>query len=161
MLYFRPYGPATPGHIHHWLGNGLSAGRKRLDSWLGALGDRLEVVDVEGGTAYVLTEDVDELMAARPTNAVRLLPGHDQWVIGPGTKDHHIVPPSRRATVTRKANLVIAGGVVSGTWSVEDEEVAVTWFHERGTPPQIVIEAEVDKLAALLDRPLRPTLATG
>ena len=41
-------------------------------------------VDVEGETAYVLSEDVDELMATPATEAVRLLPGHDQWVIGSG-----------------------------------------------------------------------------
>ncbi len=161
VSYFRTYGPATPSHIHYWLGNGLSAGRKRLDSWLTALGNRLEVINVEGESAYVLAEDIDELMAARPRNAVRLLPGHDQWVIGPGTKDPHIVPPARRTPVTRKANLVIAGGVVSGTWTAKNDEIAVTWFQECGTPPRNALEKEVSKLGALLDRPLRPTLATA
>lgn len=51
MSYFRTYGPATPGHVHYWLGAGLSAGRKRLNSWLGVLRDRLQAVDVEGQTA--------------------------------------------------------------------------------------------------------------
>ena len=30
--YLRTYGPATLDHIHYWLGDGLSAGRKRLDA---------------------------------------------------------------------------------------------------------------------------------
>lgn len=156
--YFRTYGPATRDHIHYWLGNGLSAGRKRLDSWLTILGDRLEAVDIEGQTAYILSEDVDELMAARPTNAVRLLPGHDQWVIGPSTKDEHVVPPARRTPVTRKANLVVAGGVVSGTWSLRGGEVTLTWFGEHGKPPLIALDQEVSRLATLLNRSLTPTV---
>ena len=59
--YLRTYGPATFDHIHYWLGDGLSAGRKRLDRWLAELGDRLVAVDVEGTTAYVVREDVDSL----------------------------------------------------------------------------------------------------
>ena len=65
--YFRAYGPATPDHIQYWLGNGLSAGRKRLQSWLAGLADRLVAVDVDGERAYVLSEDLDELMTAQVT----------------------------------------------------------------------------------------------
>ena len=36
--YFRTYGPATVDHVHYWLGDGLSAGRKRLDNWISGLG---------------------------------------------------------------------------------------------------------------------------
>ena len=111
--YLRAYGPATAEHVHYWLGNGLSAGRKRIDGWLAALSGRLVPVDVAGTTAYVVREDVDDLAATLPSEAVRFLPGHDQWVMGPGTKDQHVTPPSRRDLVTRKANLVIVGGVVS------------------------------------------------
>jgi hypothetical protein len=46
MAYLRAYGPATPDHVHYWLGSGLSAGRRRLDSWMSGLGDRLVAVDV-------------------------------------------------------------------------------------------------------------------
>lgn len=157
--YFRTYGPATAEHIHYWLGAGLSAGRKRLDSWLAALRGHLEKVEIEGETAFVLAEDADELAATPPTEAVRLLPGHDQWVLGPGTKDEHLVPPARRAPVTRKANLVIAGGVVSGTWAVTAEQVTVAWFEENGKPPLGALEEQVARLAGILDRPL--SLAPG
>lgn len=159
--YFRAYGPATPGHVHYWLGDGLSAGTKRLHSWLTGLGDRLAEVDIAGESAYVLSEDVDALMAARPSTAVRLLPGHDQWVIGPGTKDAHVVPPARRTTVTRKANLVVAAGVVSGTWSAKDDELAVTWFGESGCAPRDALMDEAARLSAILGRPLTPTVDIG
>jgi DNA glycosylase AlkZ-like len=159
--YFRAYGPATPDHIHYWLGNGLSAGSKRLQSWLTSMSHRLVEVEVAGESAYVLDDDVDELMATRPTKALRLLPGHDQWVMGPGTKDEHVVPPGRRSPVTRKANLVVAGGVVSGTWSATSGEVRVTWFGENGQPPRRALEEEVTRLSGLLDRALEPTIEIG
>lgn len=125
--------------------------------WAGMKG-QLVAVDVEGETAYVVSEDVDPLMAARPTGAVRFLPGHDQWVIGSGTKDEHVVPAAHRAPVTRKANLVVASGVVSGTWLVKGGEVEVTWFEGNGAPPRKALEQQVDKLATLTGRPLRSTL---
>jgi hypothetical protein len=121
----------------------------------------LQAVDIEGETAYVLTEHVDELLAARPVDAVRLLPGHDQWVLGPGTQDEHVVPPAHRTPVTRKANLVLAGGVVRGTWSGTGEELRVHWFAQHDPPPREALEEEVSRLATLLDRPLRTTVEIG
>jgi hypothetical protein len=152
--YLRTYGPATFGHVHHWLGDGLSAGRKRLDAWLSELRDQLVAVEVEGTTAYVVREDVDSLVAARPSDAVRLLPGHDQWVMGPGTKDVHVVPPSRRDPVTRKANPVIVGGVVCGTWARKGDELTVGWLDDR-PPPRAPLEQEAARLGGILGRDLR------
>lgn len=157
--YFRAYGPATHDHIHHWLGEGLSAGRKRLQSWVAGLEHRLVAVDVDGEPAYVLGEDVDELLTTQATDSLRLLPGHDQWVMGPGTKDVHVVPPARRTPVTRKANLVVVGGVVTGTWSTRGEEVVVTWFSENGKPPRKALEKECSRLATILGRPLQVAVA--
>ena len=156
VAYLRTYGPATPDHLHYWLGSGLSAGRKRIDSWFSGLADRLAAVDVEGTTAYVLRDDVDALAAARPSEAVRLLPGHDQWVIGPGTKDAHVTPPSRRELMTRKANPVVVGGVVCGTWASKGDELAVTWLDDRPIPGA-ALESEVARLGAILGRDLRLT----
>ncbi len=152
--YLRTYGPATSGHVHHWLGNGLSAGRRRIDRWLSGLRDDLVAVDVEGTTAYVVRRDVDALLAARPSRAVRLLPGHDQWVMGPGTKDEQVTPPARRDVVTRKANLVTVGGVVAGTWTRRGDDLTVTWLDE-GPPPRTAIAEEVARLGSILGRDLR------
>jgi hypothetical protein len=157
--YLRTYGPATFDHIHYWLGNGLSAGRKRLNSWLSELRDQLVAVDVEGTTGYVVREDVDSLGAASPSNAVRFLPGHDQWVMGPSTKDVHVTPHSRRDLVTRKANLVIAGGVVCGTWARKGDELTVTWLDERRRPEE-AIEQEAARLAGILGRDLHLRLTS-
>lgn len=88
--YLRTYGPATLDHLQYWFGSGLSAGTKRLTTWFAGLRDRLAAVDVEGTTAYVVRDDLDSLEAAEPSDAVRFLPGHDQWVMGSGTKDAHV-----------------------------------------------------------------------
>ena len=159
--YFRTYGPATPAHVQYWLGEGLSAGRKRIKTWITAFGDRLAAVDIDGELAYVLREDLDALAATPASTAVRLLPGYDQWVLGPGTADARVVPPARRALVSRKANLVIAGGVVSGTWSLTDDQAVVAWFAEAGPPPREALAEEVARLAAIVDRPLEPAVRTA
>jgi hypothetical protein len=155
--YFQTYGPATLEHLHYWLGNGLSAGRKRLQTWFSELGDRVVAVDVEGTAAYVLREDLDALEATLASEAVRSLPGHDQWVIGPGTNDVHVTPPSRRDLMTRKANPVIVGGVVCGTWARKGDELTVTWLDE-GRRPDEAIERESGRLADLLGKDLHLSL---
>jgi hypothetical protein len=156
--YFRTYGPATPDHVHYWLGGGLGAGRKRIRSWIAGFGDRLAAVDIDGDSAYVLREDLEELAATPATTVVRLLPGYDQWVLGPGTADAHVVPPARRALVSRQANIVIVGGVVCGTWSLAGDRVVAAWFAETGPPAREPLAEEVQRLATILGRPLQPTV---
>jgi hypothetical protein len=159
--YFRAYGPATPAHVHYWLGEGLGAGRRRIKAWIAGFGDRLAAVDLDGETAYVLREHVAELAATPATDALRLLPGYDQWVLGPGTADAHVVPPARRTPVSRQANVVIVGGVVSGTWSLTDDQVVTAWFAEAGAPPREALAEEVARLAGILGRPLQATVQTA
>jgi hypothetical protein len=148
--YLGAYGPATPDHVQYWLGEGLGAGRKRIQGWIAGLGDRLVAVDVDGEAAYVLREHLEELDSTTPTDTVRLLPGYDQWVLGPGTADPHVVPRARRALVSRQANIVIDGGVVSGGWTVTDDHVEIDWFAEAGQPPRKRLGDEVERLAKIL-----------
>ncbi|MER7070255.1 winged helix DNA-binding domain-containing protein [Terrabacter sp. NPDC000476] len=152
--YLRTYGPATPEHLQYWFGSGLSAGRKRIDAWFAGLRDRLVAVDVEGVTAYVVREDVDALTTALPSDVVRFLPGHDQWVMGPGTKDVHVTPSPCRDAVTRKANPVIVGGLVQGTWTRKGADLTVSWMGE-GRAPRTAIEQETERLAGMVGRELR------
>lgn len=152
--YLRAYGPATFDHVEYWLGQGLSAGRKRLVGWWSGIADQLTEIDVAGATAYVLAEDADSLAAAAPSDAVHFLPGHDQWVMGPGTKDEHVTPASRRDVVTRKANLVVHGGVVCGTWSRKGDDLNVTWLAD-GPRPEAALADATARLGGLLGRELR------
>jgi hypothetical protein len=157
-MYLRTYGPATSDHIHYWLGNGLSAGRKRLDRWFSELSDRLVPVDVEGTTAFVVAEDIESLTAALPSDAVRFLPGHDQWVMGPGTKDIHVTPSTQREAVTRKANPVTVGGVVRGTWATKGAQLTITWLDPTQRPSRQAIEEETSRLSGILGTDLHMSL---
>ena len=162
--YLGTYGPASIDHVYRWLGESLSAGRRRLDRWLSELSGQLVAVDVEGTTTYVAAEDAESLTAAHQTNAVRFLPGHDQWVMGPGTKDRAVTPLACREAMTRKANPVIVGGVVRATWTMRKDsaasnagEIAVRWL-DNTRRPQRALETETQRLSAILGRDLRLTV---
>jgi Winged helix DNA-binding domain len=155
--YFRAYGPTTIDAFGGWLAGGWF-GKRQLRAWFSDLEGRMVEVDVEDERAYVLAEDADQLAATTPTNAVRLLPGFDQYVLGPGTGDAHVVPAARRAAVSRQSGwispVVVAGGVVCGTWELDGDEARIAWFREAGKPPRSGLEAEVGRLAAILERDL-------
>ena len=94
------------------------------------------MVDVDGEPAWILAEHADEMAETKPTAAVRLLPGFDQFVLGPGTKDAHVTPTARRGDVSRTAGwispVVVSGGVVSGTWELDGADLRIAWFKEAG-----------------------------
>jgi hypothetical protein len=155
--YFGTYGPATLKAFHHWMGGGWLPTRE-LRRIVATPGGDLTEVDVDGDRAYVRSEDVDALAAAQPSREVRLLPGFDAWILGPGSADRHVIPPARRAHVSRQAGwispVVVAGGVVAGTWQLDGDRVAVSWFSETGRVPRGALGTEVDRLAAILGRGL-------
>jgi Winged helix DNA-binding domain len=154
--YLRAYGPATIDHVRYWTG----AGEKRVRGWMASLGDRLAEVVIEGERLHALGEDLRELAATPPTTAVRLLPAYDQWVLGPGTADSHIVPPGRRTIVSRQAHIIVLGGVVTGTWALTDDQLNVAWFAEAGPVPRHPVGEESERLATILDRPLELAIRT-
>lgn len=105
-------------------------------------------------------EDVDDLASARPSDSVRLVGGFDQWVLGPGTADTHVIPAGRRRAVSKQsgwiAPLVIVGGVVGGTWELEGDTVKIGWFSEVAQPSPVRLDAEVGRLGRIVGRSLRP-----
>jgi hypothetical protein len=155
--YLRAYGPATVDQFGNWISRGRVS-KRDLRAWFGAVADRLAEVDVEGTPMFVMADDADELVAMRPARSVRLVPGFDAWVLGPGTEDERIIAPGRRREVSRQsgwiAPVVIRDGVVSGTWSLDDSRLSIAWFAECGTPPRRPLDAEVGRLASILGRPL-------
>lgn len=161
--YLRAYGPAGLEPLRGWLAG--SADKRRLRAWLADLRDRLAEVELDGESAYVLAEDLDELTATGPTTAVRLLPAFDQYVLGPGTADGHVVPTTRRSAVSRPAGriapVVVAGGVVSGTWELKGALLTVTWFREAGRAPRAALIAECGRLAGVLNRDLHLSVAVA
>ena len=158
VAYLRAYAPATSDAFGNWLAGGWF-GKRRLRAWFSSLGDLLVDVEVDGEPAHVLAEDLDEVTSTSRTTAVRLLPGFDQYVLGPGTADGHVVPAARRAAVSKQsgwiAPVVVAGGSVRGTWELDGDEVRAAWFEEGGRRPLKALEAEVGRLSSILGRDLR------
>jgi hypothetical protein len=125
---------------------------------LADLGDEVAEVSVDAGPAYALAADLDALQSAEPSDVVRLLPGFDPWVMGPGTADPRVIAPERRALASRGSNLVIWRGVVSGTWRIRGTDVMVSWFSEAGMAPTSAIDRELRRLARIQGRELSLTL---
>jgi hypothetical protein len=156
--YLAAYGPATTENLRNWLARGRVSIR-RMRAWVAAMGDELTQVDVDGTPAWIRTEDLDELAAARPSTALRLLPGFDEYVLGPGTDDGRVIAAPRRAAVSRVAGwispVVIAGGTVAGTWALDGIVARIGWFREHGGPPQDALQAEVARLSSILGQDLK------
>ncbi|GID91400.1 winged helix DNA-binding domain-containing protein [Amorphoplanes digitatis] len=149
--YLGAYGPATMDAFDQWLIRGGSR-KASLRGWFAALTRSGEIteVTVDGVAAYARTEDVDDIAGAGPMTGVRLLPAFDQFVLGPGTTDEHIIAPHRRALVSRAAGwispVVVAGGRVAGVWE-QGDTFEVTLFPEAGDVSEAELAAEATRIA--------------
>ncbi|MBA8792964.1 hypothetical protein FHX74_000558 [Friedmanniella endophytica] len=152
LHYLDAYGPAGADRIHYWLGEGLSAGRRRIDRWIEELGDRLAVLPIEGTPALCRAEDVDAIRRSAPSAAVTLLPGSDQWVLGAGTAATVVVPAAERPAATRGLPLVLVGGQVAGTWTTAGEVITVSWSDGRPPAGSDALEAAVAALGRATGR---------
>lgn len=112
------------------------------------------MVDVEGDELYVRSVDLDSLASARASSTVRLLGGFDQWVLGPGTDDAHVIPAAHRRAVSRQsgwiAPVVVIGGVVAGTWESKGGQIAIEWFADARKPPASAVREEIARLSAVV-----------
>lgn len=156
--YLGAHGPATPAAFDAWLLRGATP-RKRLRGWFADLVEagELTTVTVEGETLHARTADLDAIAAAEPVAGVRLLPGFDQYVLGPGTADTRVVPAEHRGRVSRAAGwiapVVVAAGRVAGTWSVDGDALTVEPFD--AAAPLDGIDDELVRWSAVLGRELR------
>jgi hypothetical protein len=155
LAYLGAHGPATAEAFDQWLLRG-STPRSRLRAWFRDAGDRTAEVDVEGRIARIPAEDLDDLLATRPASSVRLLPGFDQYLLGPGTKDTAILPAEHRGTVSRAGGwispVVIHRGRVVGVWELRDDLVTVSPFPDAPPLPTRSVDGERAVLSAALGR---------
>jgi hypothetical protein len=155
--YLRAYGPARPQTFDAWLTRGRSR-KSDLRAWFDALTEEgvLTSVEVENEAKpfYAVAEDVEELKDAAPTDALRLLAGFDQYVLGPGTGDTRIVPAEQRTLVSKTAGwiapVVVKRGRVIGTWSLDGDAVVLALFPGSAKPENDELAAEVHRLGSCL-----------
>ncbi len=153
--YLGAFGPATPEAFDQWLLRGATP-RGTLRRWFAGLGEQITPVDVEGSTGFLRTDDVEGLAAVRPHPVVRLLPGFDQYILGPGTADTQVIPAQYRAEVSRAggwiAPVIVHNGRVIGTWAAESGRPELTYFEpgSRPGPDADLLAAEVQRLSPLL-----------
>lgn len=161
--YLGAYGPSTPETFDAWLTRGYLK-KSALRGWFAALSDQLTEVDVEGQTAYLLSEHADDLANTIPSTSVRLLGPFDQYVLGPGTNDPHLLAPEHRAKVSKAAGwispIVVVGGRIAGAWEQADDRVRVSLFPGSPEPTTEAIEAELEHVARAHGRD-RLTLRLG
>jgi hypothetical protein len=93
---------------------------------------------------------------------VRLVPGSNQNVLGPGTQDTDLVPAGRRGEISKAAGwispVVIARGRVAGLWELVDDTVTVTAIAEAGRLSCGALRRETSRLGEHLGRRLRLAL---
>lgn len=151
--YLTAYGPAEPEAFNRWLARGALR-KADVRGWFAELGDALTEVDVEGERLWIRTADADSLASAKPTDMIRLVPGFDQYVMGVGTDDTHIIAAQRRNDVSKTsgwiAPVVIHGGRVVGVWDSDDASASVTLFPEAPKLSHASLTAEIDHLKSLL-----------
>jgi hypothetical protein len=164
LAYVGAYGPTTARAFGNWLAAGWSD-KRQLRRSFDTLGAKLAEVEVDGERAYVLAKHLDELAATKPSKTVRLLPGFDQYVLGPTTADGHVVSAARRRAVSKQSGwispVVVAGGAVAGTWDLDGDRARIVWFKEGGRPPRSALHAEVARLSSILRRDLGAVIAVG
>jgi hypothetical protein len=159
------YLTAFPGSsremIARWWGGGRMAGVTRA---LKTLPIPLAGVDVEGTRGLVRPEDLDALAGASPEHPLRLLPGFDPFTNELPRRVDTVLDAANHDRVHRTAGwvtpIVVIDGRIAGTWEIENgkggaSRVVVQPFGRwRGGARQELV-AEVDRIAAFLDRPLR------
>ncbi|MEJ2869165.1 crosslink repair DNA glycosylase YcaQ family protein [Actinomycetospora sp. OC33-EN08] len=162
--YLDAHGPASPETFDAWLLRGATP-RRTLRRWFAELTEEGLITPVamhpdddpaDVTTLHARTADLDELVSPpEVVTDVRLLPAFDQWVLGPGTKDPHVLHPEHRAWVSRTAGwitpVVIRRGRVVGTWS-GDDAADVELFAGEPDLPADALAAERERWRSVLGR---------
>ena len=96
-----------------------------------------------------------------PSKGVRLLPGFDPWINELPRRTMAVMDPAHHDRIYRVAGwvtpVVVVDGRVAGTWELAAGKrggVVVTRLERWRSGVEAELAAEVDRLAAFLDRPL-------
>jgi hypothetical protein len=162
--YLGAYGPASMDAFDAWLTRGVSS-RRSLRDWFAAAGDLLTTVEVDGESAFARSEDVEDMLGTAASGTVRLLPAFDQYILGPGTGDTHVIPPAHRPDVSRTAGwiapVLVVGGRVAGTFETRESTLRITVFEDSPQLPAGLLEAETARISNLVGKRLTLAVRPG
>jgi len=160
--YLRAYGPATREEFARWWGmQPAPAGRILKTS-----SDELTEVEVEGQSAWMLTEGLEDIRKKKPRFPVRLLAGFDVYVVGNRPREL-LVDKQFEPRVFRQAGwispVVLIDGRAAGVWKHDRRgqqvDVIVDPFQKITASHRKAIEEEADRLGKFLGTPASVTFA--
>ena len=121
----------------------------------------LAEVDVGGVRTWTRTSDVGALAEKEPFRGVRLLPGFDPFTNELPRRVESVLPVAHHDDVYRTAGwvtpLVLVDGRIGGTWGIGTGRrpvVDVVRWSSWDRAADTELRAEVDRVAAFLDKPL-------
>src|SRR5215469_9297166 len=156
--FLAAYGPATRVDYSRWSGAPLA----HVDAMLRSLGSAVSEISLAGAKAWVLTADLDELEAAEPSGAVRLLPAFDQYVLGASPHVQNLLSGGHRTDIFRPQGwispVLLVDGRIDGVWSYRRNGrrlgVQISPFVRLTRRVHIAVEVEAERLAKFLDAEL-------
>ena len=156
--FLSAYGPATRVHYSRWSGVPLA----HADEILRSLGSGVTEISLAGAKAWVLTEDVGEVVAAERCGSVRLLPAFDQYVIAGSPHVQNLISGGHRKDIFRPQGwispVLLVDGRIDGIWSHQRNgrrlAVRIKPFVRLTRRVQSAVEVEAQRLAKFLDSEL-------
>jgi winged helix DNA-binding protein len=143
--WLRAFGPGTVADIKWWLGSTVAAVRKALVHL-----DAAEV-DLDGGTGYVLPDDLEATAPVKPWAA--LLPPLDPTTMGWFERDWYLGPHKAQLFDTNGNAGPTAwwdGRIVGGWRQTDDGEVDVQLLEEPGKTGRRALKDEATRLTEWL-----------
>ena len=163
--YLRTYGPATPRDFREWF---TSRWFKPADAraLFDSIGNELEMMDVEGHAASVLTGDTE---FPQPEMSVRLLSEYDVYVMGFRERDQLVPDKARRQVAAHGrgkyegpagVRFLMIGGIAAGLWERKKRgkriELTVTPSGKLTRAERAEIDREAERIGVFLG--LEPVL---
>ncbi|MBO0812242.1 MAG: AlkZ family DNA glycosylase [Microlunatus sp.] len=147
--WLHAFGPGTAEDLKWWLGSTVAAVRRSLAEL-----DLVEV-DVDGGSGWLLADDLDELLEAPPVEPwVALLPALDPTPMGWTARDWYL-GEHRSLVYDSNGNagptIWCDGRIAGGWWQDPDGTVIVHQLVDIGRDATAAVEAEAARLTDWLD----------
>lgn len=148
--FLGAHGPASPEMFDTWLFGGV-AKKGVLKAWFRDLAPELTEVEVDGTPLLALTEHLDDLAATRPSKAVHLLPGFDQYILGAPRSLEALIPAEVKGKVSRQAGwispVIVHRGRVAGVWEPKNGQITLDLFQPVPQAPLDEAVTRIQKLA--------------